>query len=50
MDLTYPIWGGLIAKANGKILNISLAIPHYSLLTSGRADKTSMFIFMRVKG
>ncbi|CAD8079480.1 unnamed protein product [Paramecium sonneborni] len=42
VDLTYPIYGGNIAKAN--------SIPHYSLLTSIGADKGSMFLYTRIKG
>ncbi|CAD8056090.1 unnamed protein product [Paramecium primaurelia] len=42
VDLTYPIYGGHIARAN--------AIPHYSLLTSIGADKGSMFLYTRIKG
>jgi len=42
VDYTYPINGGQIAKENG--------IPHYSLVSSTGADKTSMFLYMKTKG
>ncbi|KAM3143761.1 hypothetical protein pb186bvf_004037, partial [Paramecium bursaria] len=42
VDYHYPVYGAEIAKKNN--------IPHYSLLTSVGADKSSMFLYIRVKG
>jgi oxidoreductase len=41
-DYTYPVLGGKIAKANN--------IPHYSLISSIGADKSSWFLYPKTKG